>query len=271
MRRWEADMRAYATLIGQFIRASVQQELAYRANFLISLMHSLLNAATGVLGVAVLFGQVETVRGWDLGTTLAVLGVYLTVGALRDLVISPSLDALAGMDGEVWTGRLDFTLLRPVDIQFLASVRHWRPFALVDLVIGIGVLVAAAARLDAAPGPGDLAAFLVAFGAGLLALYAVLLAFIGLTFWSPGFLFSWVFSGLFQMARYPVGLYPGWMRLALTWVVPVGIITTVPAQALAGDVGPGLLAGSVIAAVGLFAGATALFRAGLRRYASASS
>jgi hypothetical protein len=57
---------------------------------------------------------------------------------------------------------------------------------------------------------------------GVTILYAILLAFTGLVFWSPGFLFTWVFDGVFQMARYPVGLYPGWLRLALTWVVPVG-------------------------------------------------
>jgi ABC-type uncharacterized transport system permease subunit len=43
--------------------------------------------------------------------------------------------------------------------------------------------------------------------------YAILLALIGLVFWSPGFPFTWVFNGVFQMARYPAGLYPagrGW-------------------------------------------------------------
>jgi hypothetical protein len=48
-----------------------------------------------------------------------------------------------------------------------------------------------------------------ATGAGATILYAILLAFTGLVFWSPGSLFTWVFNGVFQMARYPVGLYPG--------------------------------------------------------------
>jgi len=84
-------------LIKSFARASVQNELAYRANFWISLLHSLLNLGTGVLGVIVLFGQVETVHGWDFQATLALLGVYLTINALRNLFIGPSLDALSGM------------------------------------------------------------------------------------------------------------------------------------------------------------------------------
>lgn len=261
----------YLRLIGVFARTSAQNELAYRANFWISLLHALLSLGTGVLGLVVLFGQVPAIRGWELPSTLALLGVYLTVGALRGLFIGPSLDALAGMDGEVWSGRFDFTLLRPLDVQFLASLRHWRPLALMDLALGLGVLGVATVQLGQSLTLARLAVFMIALGAGVMILYALLLAFAGLVFWSPGFLFTWVFDGLFQMARYPVGLYPGWLRLVLTWVLPVGVMTTIPAQALAGDLSAGTLGGGVALAAASLIGASALFRFGLRRYASASS
>jgi ABC-2 type transport system permease protein len=257
-------------LVGQFARASAQNDLAHRADFWISLLHSLLNLGTGVLGVWVLFGQVETIRGWDLPSTLAVLGVYLTLGALRGLFIGPSLEAMAGMDGEVWTGKFDFSLLRPVDTQFLASFRHWRPFALVDLALGLGVLVVAIQQLGQTLTLARLATFLLALGAGLTVLYAALLAFGALVFWSPG-LYTWIFDSLFQMARYPVGIYPGGLRFALTWIVPVGVMTTVPAAALSGGLEAGILAGAVVLALLFLVGASALFRFGLQRYASASS
>ncbi len=98
-----------------------------------------------------------------------------------------------------------------------------------------------------------------------------LLALAALVFWSPGFLFTWLFDGIFQMARYPVGIYPGWLRLVLTWVIPVGLMTTVPAQALTGDLAAPWLLGSAGLAVLLLFAASLLFRAGLRHYASASS
>jgi ABC-type uncharacterized transport system permease subunit len=101
----------------------------------------------------------DVIRHGDMN---ALLGVYLVVNALRGLFVGPSLDALAGMDGEAWSGKLDFTLLRPVDVQFQASFRQSRPFALVDLALGLGVLGMALA---------------------------------GLVFWSPGFLFTWISDG----------------------------------------------------------------------------
>ena len=261
----------YLKLVRSFVRASAQNELAYRANFWISLLSAALNLGTGVLGIVVLFSQVESVQGWTLASTLALLGVYLTVGAVRNLFIGPSLDALAGMDGEIWTGKFDFTLLRPVDVQFLASLRYWRPLALIDLALGLGVLATAVARLGHALTAAHLALFLVTLGAGVTVVYAVLLAFTALVLWSPGFFFTWAFDAVFQMARYPVGMYPGWLRLVLTWVVPVGIMTTVPAQALTGELPAGTLVGSLALALALLVGASALFRGGLRRYASASS
>jgi ABC-2 type transport system permease protein len=259
----------YLRLMGRFAKASAQNELAYRANFWISLLHSLLNLGTGLLGLMVVFDQVETIHGWDLPSALALLGVYLTLSALRGLVIGPSLEALAGMDGEIWTGKFDFALLRPVNAQFLASVRTWRPLALVDLALGMGVL--AVASLETTLSPGRLAAFVLTLGAGVTILYAILLAFSALTLWNPGFLFTWVFDGLFQMARYPVGFYPGWLRMVLTWAVPVGLMTTVPAEALAGRLPAGMLAASLALAPALLVAASLLFRHGLRRYASASS
>jgi ABC-2 type transport system permease protein len=261
----------YVRLIGQFVKASAQSEVAHRANFWISLLHSLLNLATGVLGVMVIFGRVDTIRGWDFPSTLVLLGVYLTVGALQALFIAPSLDALAGMEGEIHNGQFDFTLLRPVDTQFLASFRYWRPLALIDLALGVGVLVTAVIQLEQLITLAQLVAFLVALSAGMTMIYAILLAFTGLIFWSPGFYFTWVFNALFQLARYPVNLYPGWLRLTLTWVLPVAFMTTVPAQALIGTGSTVMLIASLVLALMFLVGASAVFRIGLRQYASVSS
>ncbi len=261
----------YFRLIGRFMKASFLEEAAHRANFFISILYSLLNLGTGVLGVVVLFGQVEEVKGWNLSSTLALLGVYLIVSALRSLFIGPGLDTLAGMDGEIWSGAFDFTALRPLNIQFYVSIRKWRWFSLFDLALGAAVLVYAVTRMGQALTLAQIGMFCAALAAGVLTLYAILLAFAGLVFWSPEVLFTWLFNGIFQMARYPVGVYPGWLKLVLTWVIPVGVITTLPAQALTGALSGSTLTGAVLLALVLSAAASLLFRTGLRHYASASS
>lgn len=256
-------------LIRTFVVVSALEETAYAANFAIGVFYSLLNFAGGWLGLFIVFGQVGTLGGWDFDAALGVLGVYLLVEAVSNLVISPSLERLGGMDGDIWRGTFDFVLLRPIDTQLLASLRHWRLLSIFDLLLGAAVVSVAAGRLH--PGPGEVASFVPALGAGLLTLYAVLLFLTSLVFWSPGFLFTWIFYGIFQMGRYPVGIYPGFLRPLLTWMIPVGVMTTIPAQALAGDLPPWLLAASVLFALAAFALASLSFRRGLAQYASASS
>jgi ABC-2 type transport system permease protein len=258
-------------LIGAFFKISSQGELAYRVNFFIRLLHSGLNLLTGVLSLIVIFNQVEVIKGWDMPAALALLGVYLLLSALRGLFIGPSLESVAGMDGEIWTGTYDFTLLRPVDQQFLISFRHWRIFALVDLAMALGVLIYALILLGAQLTIGILLSFTMTLLAGVTLLYAALLAFSALVFWNPGFLFTWVINDLFQLARYPVGLYPGWLRLVLTWIIPVGLMTTIPAQALVGTLSLWMLILTLIFTLAAFLGATWLFRQGLKKYTSASS
>ena len=81
----------YLRLIKYFMLSSAQTDLAYRANFAIGLLNSLLNLIVGVLGLVVLFSQVNTLNGWTFASTLALLGVYLIINALRGWFIGPSL------------------------------------------------------------------------------------------------------------------------------------------------------------------------------------
>jgi ABC-2 type transport system permease protein len=258
-------------LIPRFIQVSFQEEAAYRSNFFVSIFSSLLNLVTGILGIMILFSQIEAIHGWDMNATLALLGVYLIVSALRGLFIGPGLEALAGMDGEIWSGKFDFVILRPLNSQILVSLRKWRLFALFDLLLGVGVFIIAAVRLSAVMTVWQAVSFILALTSGLTILYSILLIFSALVFWSPGVLFTWIFDGLFQMARYPMGMYPGWLRMVLTWIIPVGMITTFPAEALTGALTPAMLTASMAFAAVLLTSGSLLFRVGLRRYSSASS
>jgi ABC-2 type transport system permease protein len=79
------------------------------------------------------------------------------------------------------------------------------------------------------------------------------------------------FEGIYSAGRYPVTAYPSWMRVCLTFVVPVAFAVTVPAEAITGR----LTAQTLLGAMGLAALALAVSRTvwlqGLRRYSGASS
>jgi ABC-2 type transport system permease protein len=80
-----------------------------------------------------------------------------------------------------------------------------------------------------------------------------------------------IFQSLYEAGRWPLSLYPGWLRYGLTFVVPVAFAVTVPAEALTGR----LSGGNVLIAFGLAAALLAVsrvfWRMGLKRYSGASA
>lgn len=264
-------MVSYVRLIKAFIHQSFQVEMAFRANFFINLMNTLLGLAGGVGGAAILFSQVQRINGWTFPQVLALMGIYMLIQALKDLVIGPSLDSLAGIDGEIWVGRFDFTLLKPVPTQFYVSLRKWAPWSLIDLVLSLGIIGIAIVQLGPGFEPLRIGAFLVALLISMVIVYSVLLILISGVFWVMGIPLIWIYDSLIQMGRFPIGIYPRVIQLLLTWVIPVGLMITMPAEILVKPfAATGLPGGTVLAAL-LFGAATWLFRASIAKYASASS
>ena len=80
-----------------------------------------------------------------------------------------------------------------------------------------------------------------------------------------------VVQSIYQAGRWPISLYPGWLRFALTFIVPVAFATTIPAEALTGRLSGSTLLGAAGLAIVLFTGARLIWRLGLRRYSGASA
>ena len=250
---------------------SVRSMVAYRTQFWIELLSAGVRFATGVLSLTVIFGNVDTINGWSEASAGAVLGVFFIVTGLHNIVFGPSISALSGYDGDIVSGVLDFHLLRPRSPQLLVSVARWAPLVAVEVIIGTVVVARALASLGNDLSAWQIVVFIYAVIVSVSVLYSLTMALASLMFWKADFLFTWLLRPVVQSARFPAALYPGWLKLLLMWVVPVGVLTTVPAQVLLDEVSlPMLLAASVLAVGGLVA-TSLVFRAGLRRYASASS
>ena len=76
---------------------------------------------------------------------------------------------------------------------------------------------------------------------------------------------------MYQAGRWPVGIYPRWLRIGLTAVVPVALAVTVPAEALAGRLTLANLALACGVAVVLLGVSRWFWLRGLRRYSGASA
>lgn len=263
----------YLHLICVFIRGSFQSEAAYRFNFAANLLKTVLNLAGSMGALLVVFYSKESLNGWGFREVTALLGVYLLVLGLKDLVIGPSLESLSGLSGELWTGMFDYTLLKPVSVQLLISFRKWSLWSLIDIILAIIIIFASVLNRSGSDilHPGMMFLFLLSLLIAMVLIYSVLLILASAAFWYLGTPLMWIFDSLIQTGRFPVGIYPGFFRILLTWLIPIGFIITVPAQVLSGIVDATLLAWGAILAAALLSSATVLFRLSIRKYASASS
>jgi ABC-2 type transport system permease protein len=252
-----------------FFRVGVLGELAYPANFFLQLFESLLDLGTALGGLAVVFAYTETLGGWRPDEVLALVGVFFLVGGVIRLIIQPSMESFIEAVGE---GTLDFTLTKPADAQFLVSIQRVEIWRCTDIVLGAIVLGAALSRLGTRVGPGRAAVFAAALAAGLVIVYSFWLILATLSFWLVRVQnILVIFQSMYEAGRWPVGLYPRWMRFALRFLVPVAFATTVPAQALAGRLNASALCAEAALAVFLFGAARLFWKVGLRRYSGASA
>jgi ABC-2 type transport system permease protein len=259
----------YIRLFGVFLRVSILGELAYRANFFIQLVESLLELATAVAGLAVVFSYTDNLGGWRPDEVLALVGVYFLVGGMIGVVIQPGM---AQLIESVREGTLDFTLTKPEDAQLLVSAQHVEIWRLIDVALGFGVLATALLRLGAKVGGWEAGEFLLMLLAGAVIVYSFWLMLATLSFWLIRVEnILEIFQSMYEAGRWPVSLYPGWLRYALTFIVPVAFATTVPAEALTGRLSWETLLSALALAAVLFMLSRVIWRTGLRRYSGASA
>jgi len=256
-------------LLYVYFRVSVLNETAYRVNFFLQLFQSLLELGTALAGLAVIFSYTNALGGWSPDEMLALVGVYFLVGGIISLVIQPGMSALID---SVRDGTLDFTLTKPEDAQLLVSIQRVAIWSLLDLLMGVGVLGTALIRLGQTIGGWQAAGFIGMLLAGAVIVYNFWLILASLSFWLVRVenLLE-IFQSMYQAGRWPVSLYPGWLRFGLTFIVPVAFATSIPAEALTGRLGGTTLLGAVGLAILLSAVARLIWRLGLRHYSGASA
>jgi ABC-2 type transport system permease protein len=250
-------------------RVAALNELQYRANFFIQLVQAAIGFGTGVAVILLVFSHTNELNGWDAYELLALFGVQMLLGGLVHTAVQPAMQKL--MD-DVREGTLDYVLTKPLDAQLLVSVREARVWRLVDALGGLTIIVYALTQVERAVGVEDVAGFLVMISLGAAMLYCFWLVLATMAFWVVRiWAVNDLFEGLYQTGRWPIGIYPGWLRYGLTFLVPIGFAVTVPAEAVTAQLDWDAAAGAAVFALVAIVLSRAIFRRGLRSYSGASA
>jgi ABC-2 type transport system permease protein len=262
-------MLRYLRLFALQFRVSAATAMAYRANFAVEALTSLLYLVLTLIPLIVVFGRRHTVGDWDEPSALIVIAYFMAVHAVIEGTISPSLVDLVE---KIRSGSFDYVLLKPIDAQAMISASRYEPWKVFDLIGAIAVIVYAFVQRGGPPAPADLAIGLALFCSGVLAAYALWVGCAAASFWVVRLdNLMFLLGAIFDIARWPVTVFPRAWRFVFTFLIPVAVMTTFPASALLGRLDARAILATLGGSLALLVASRLLWRTAIRNYTSASS
>lgn len=262
-------MSRYFSVLFTFYKAAVLTDLEYRANFLVNMVLSLVNIGWQIGGIGIFFLHTEKIGDWTFSEVLLVVGLYIVFLGFIEMILYPNVQEIVR---HIRLGTMDFILTKPIDSQFHASLRKISIWKGVDVLIGVGIVFYALALQPSPPSAGNVLLFGLLCICAVVILYSLMMLLITSAFWFVQL--ENVMELLlifFDAARFPVTIFPAWLRILLTFVVPIAFVTTFPAAVLLNRLDSGFVLLSIAIAILMLSVSIAFWRFALRHYASASS
>jgi ABC-2 type transport system permease protein len=268
-----ASAGKYLRLLAHLGRYTLNRELAFRGNFLVKISVEVLWLAIMVAFYKTVFARTSHVAGWSESEYFFFVGCYFAINGLTECLFLDNFNEFAEL---VRTGDLDFLLLRPIDEQFLVSLRK------IDWGTAPNVLMGAMLMMIALWQNGwefsllRVLTFLVTFTCATAIAYSFMLVLTTLSVWMVRnqslMEMWWLFS---SVARYPREIFAGKWAAPLgtffTYAVPILVVSNVPANVMVRALRPESVAFCVVASTVLLYLSRQFFHYALRSYRSASS
>lgn len=259
----------YLRLLLVQLRTSVLLAMQYRLDFLLEGLVEAVWTLTAVVPLLVVYRDRPTIAGWTLPEAMLVVAWFTLLQGVLEGAINPSLSQVVE---HVRKGTLDFLLLKPADAQFLVSTARFAPWKATNVAVS-GVMIGwAFAKIGHAPSPSAIALSLLLLATSCATLYA---------FWiltvSAAFVvvrvdnLTYLFSSIFDAARWPSTVFRGVMRMVFTFVIPLAVLTTYPAEALLGRLPVSRAFGAIAVALVALTVSRVVWVRAIARYTSASS
>jgi ABC-2 type transport system permease protein len=256
-------------LLSTFIKMNLQIALAYRVDTAINILINAMWLGWELLSLSIIFNNTETLGGWGPGELVALLGVFRLVNMMMAAMIWPATEKF---NSSVRDGSLDYTLLQPANSLFLISFSRVVLWRIWDLALGFILVAVGVGMSGGSANAFNLVSFMVLVGSGMLVIYSLWVVLIALTFWFVKFDNNvTILQALLDSGRYPATIYPPWLRVIVTFVVPIAVATTVPLQALRGELSGWQVLMFIGIGVASFLLAGQIWKRGVRKYSGASS
>lgn len=246
----------------------LQQTFVNRWSNLLFFTGKIIRLAMSLLVLFLLKNTIETFAGYSTDEMIIFFLTYQFI----DVLAQTFFRGVYMFTNQVRRGEFDFLLAKPVNTLFQTLTGHPdfndAVFIIPTTILSVGI----ALQLDLTITTASLAWYLILLVNAFLiaaALHIIILSVGILTTEIDGA--TWLYRDLMDMARFPVTIYMEPLRFALFFLVPVGMMITIPSQVLINQppTYTGILAS--LFGLGFFVFSLWLWNWSLKRYSSASS
>lgn len=263
-------MLHYAKIWSASARYSITRTLMFRGDFFVWSLVELFWMSVNILTITVIYEHTQSIAGWTKYQMVLLVGTSMLI---QRFLMGFFWSSIFEMGRNIRSGNFDFYLAQPGNVMFMATTRKLDPDSLLNSLVAAAVVIYAARQLGLDPSAGQIALYALMVLCGVVIHYSILVLSISLAFWltsAQGI--EGIYFTLTEFSRLPRAAFTGIAtQMLFVWLLPVVMITNVPASLLVQGFDLTLSAWLFGSALVWFAAAVFVFNRGLRRYTSASS
>src|SRR5438094_4269967 len=222
------------------LRNSLIREMSFKANFLLWMVVEVLWFLGQIVFFSIIFGSVNHIGDWSKWEVVLLVGTHQIIAQLFQAFFFVNVSNTPEL---VRTGKLDSLLVLPIDSQFAVSTKQFGLDSVLNAILGGVVVIVALSNLHVTPGVSAVLLYIVAVGFGVAVHYSIMLSLAAFSFWivrAQGLVYG--YFNFLHIARYPDVIFPRLFKMIFSSVIPVVIVSNIPARLLIKSLGhPGWL------------------------------
>lgn len=263
-----------------FARNALIREMMFPANFLIQVVTRLFWFFARISLFGLIYREVDQIQEWSRESYFAFMATGMLINSIVEAFFMPNCAAFCE---DIRTGKLDLALTKPVDTQFLVSLRRVNPAMMIQLGLSVALLIQSLVAIGKAISLQQIAGYLFFIFVAVTFFYSMMIITACTSIWfgrNQGLYDFWFYITIF--AQYPRSIYNGTdanhfeageaLQFVFSWVVPILLVVTIPAETIVGAVtDPRFIQVAVMMTAAGFFLSRRIFQWSLNHYRGASS
>jgi ABC-2 type transport system permease protein len=234
---------------------------------------SIINATFALLFsmffISIIFTKIDALNGWTQNELFLILGIFRIELPIISLIFRHGVNSLIH---SVESGELDLILTKPINSQIFITFRYPKLYELINVIAGLALVIYSLSKMEISFGILDFVILLISMILGTMIFYSIYFCIATLAIWFGRFT---SFTEFFYILREPLSLPRDVLDKPLAWfityIIPLGLIVSVPVEIFIGKSSLSLLFIEIIFSILTLGLSIWFWNFSLKRYSSASS